>query len=36
MSFIEYQKERAKRGEISESTITNYYKATKLPNYSAS
>src|SRR5215218_9896280 len=30
MSFIEFQKERAKRGEISESTITNYYKATKL------
>jgi hypothetical protein len=29
MSFIEFQK-RAKRGEISESTITNYYKATKL------
>jgi hypothetical protein len=30
MSFIEFQKERAKRGEISESTVTNYYKATKL------
>ena len=30
MSFIEFQKERVARGEISESTITNYYKATKL------
>jgi hypothetical protein len=30
MSFIEFQKERVKRNEISESTITNYYKATKL------
>src|SRR5215475_1476555 len=30
MSFIEFQKERAARDEISESTITNYYKATKL------
>ena|SRR5690348_5422858 len=30
MSFIDYQKERVKRGEIAESTITNYYKATKL------
>ena len=30
MSFIEFQKERVVRGEISESTITNYYKATKL------
>jgi hypothetical protein len=28
--FIEYQKERVASGEISESTITNYYKATKL------
>jgi hypothetical protein len=30
MSFIDFQKERVRRGEISESTITNYYKATKL------
>jgi integrase len=30
MSFIEFQKERVSRGEIAESTITNYYKATKL------
>jgi integrase len=30
MSFIEFQKERVRRGEISDSTITNYYKATKL------
>jgi hypothetical protein len=30
MSFIEFQKERVKRNEISDSTITNYYKATKL------
>ncbi|HEY7573326.1 MAG TPA: hypothetical protein VH796_18350 [Nitrososphaeraceae archaeon] len=30
MSFIEFQKERVTRREISESTITNYYKATKL------
>jgi hypothetical protein len=30
MSFIEFQKERVRRAEISESTITNYYKATKL------
>lgn len=30
MSFIEFQKERVARDEISESTITNYYKATKL------
>jgi hypothetical protein len=30
MSFIEYQKERVTKGEIAESTITNYYKATKL------
>jgi hypothetical protein len=29
MSFIDFQKERVKRDEISESTITNYYKATK-------
>jgi integrase len=30
MSFIDFQKERVKRGELAESTITNYYKATKL------
>jgi hypothetical protein len=30
MRFILFQKERAKREEISESTISNYYKATKL------
>ena len=30
MSFIEFQRQRVKRNEISESTITNYYKATKL------
>jgi hypothetical protein len=30
MRFIQFQKERAKREEISESTISNYYKATKL------
>jgi len=30
MSFIEFQKERVARGEIAESTITNYYKTTKL------
>ena len=30
MQFIAFQKERAKKGEISYSTIANYYKATKL------
>jgi hypothetical protein len=30
MDFIGYQLERVTRGEISESTIPNYYKATKL------
>src|SRR5215216_7635315 len=30
MKFIDYQKERSIRREISESTISNYYKATKL------
>jgi hypothetical protein len=30
MQFIEFQKERCIRREISESTISNYYKATKL------
>jgi hypothetical protein len=30
IQFISYQNERAKRGEISVSTIPNYYRATKL------
>ena len=30
MQFMSFQKERAKSGEISYSTISNYYKATKL------
>jgi hypothetical protein len=30
MQFIAFQKERARAGEISYSTISNYYKATKL------
>jgi hypothetical protein len=30
MDFIGFQKERVRRGEISDSTIPNYYKATKL------
>jgi hypothetical protein len=30
MSFIEYEKQRSKEGEISDSTIPNYYRATKL------
>jgi hypothetical protein len=30
MQFISFQKERARNGEISCSTINNYYKATKL------
>jgi hypothetical protein len=30
MQFVSFQKERAKNGEISYSTISNYYKATKL------
>lgn len=30
MAFIAYEKERSKNGEISESTIPNYYRATKL------
>ena len=30
MSFIDFQKERVKRGELAESTVTNYYKATNL------
>lgn len=28
--FLNYQKERVEKGEISESTIPNYYKAAKL------
>jgi hypothetical protein len=30
MQFISLQKERARKGEISYSTIVNYYKVTKL------
>ena len=30
IKFVEYQKERVSRGEISESTIPNYFKAIKL------
>jgi hypothetical protein len=30
MQFIAFQKERARKGEISYSTIANYYKVTKL------
>jgi len=30
MDFISYQKERSKKGEISVSTIPNYYRAAKL------
>jgi hypothetical protein len=30
MSFIAFEKERSKNGEISNSTIPNYYRATKL------
>ena len=30
MNFIVFQKERVSKGEISESTIPNYYKAVKL------
>jgi hypothetical protein len=30
MKFIAFQIERARRNEISETTISNYYKATKL------
>src|SRR6188472_187110 len=29
-NFIAFQIERVRRGEIAESTISNYYKATKL------
>jgi hypothetical protein len=30
MAFITFEKERSKNGEISDSTIPNYYRATKL------
>lgn len=30
ISFVQYQKERANKGDICESTIRNYYKAAKL------
>lgn len=30
MDFISHQKERSKKGELSVSTIPNYYRATKL------
>ena len=30
MQYIEFQKERAEKGEIAESTINNYYKSVKL------
>jgi hypothetical protein len=30
MQFIAFQIQRARRKEIAESTISNYYKATKL------
>jgi integrase len=30
IQFISFERERANRGEISESTISNYYKAAKL------
>jgi hypothetical protein len=30
LNYIEFQKKRAKSGEISESTVTNYYKPIKL------
>ena len=30
MQYIEFQKERAEKGEIAESTINNYYKSIKL------
>ena len=30
MEFVEFQIERSRRGEIAESTISNYYKAAKL------
>ena len=30
MKFIAFQHQRAIRGEISETTIANYYKVTKL------
>jgi hypothetical protein len=30
MAFVEFEKERTKRGEIAECTIPNYNRATKL------
>ena len=30
LNYIEFQKKRAKSGEISESTVPNYYKPIKL------
>ena len=30
MEFAQYQKQRAQKGEISESTIPNYFKAVKI------
>ncbi len=30
VEFAQYQKQRAQKGEISESTIPNYFKAIKL------
>ena len=30
MQYIEFQKERAEKGEIAESTINNYYKSVKF------
>ena len=30
MQYIEFQKERAEKGEIAEATINNYYKSVKL------
>jgi len=30
MQYVEFQKERAEKGEIAESTINNYYKSVKL------
>jgi hypothetical protein len=30
MEFVEFQIERSRRGEIAESTTSNYYKAAKL------
>ena len=30
ISFVQFQKDRVSKGEICDSIITNYYKATKL------